>query len=199
MQSLARHIGSIQLPAFTGLQVYMQETTGARLDQDAPEQYRGPIRDMLNAANIPDDLPFFITIDERTLYPNESHRRGGAHVDGNYIYGWGGNGWLNGVAGRILSPEKHAEQYHSPMGGTLFATNYQASVAWLGEIDGLAGQGGSCDHLRDQFEHLPTLDLGPDRIVLMNSTCVHQGFTVSEQVDRQLLRLTLHHSYVYPQ
>lgn len=57
----------------------------------------------------------YLTIDEKIVKKGESHRRGGPHTDGNYLFGWGGggSGWLTGEDGRFLPREKHEEQYCS--------------------------------------------------------------------------------------
>jgi len=202
MQSLVHVMPPVALPAFTGLQLYMHKATGRTLEEHAPAQYVDTIATMLRDANIDQDLAFWITIDERYLVPGEQHRRGGVHIDGNYIFSWGGggsSGWLNGTPGRVLTPEQHRLQYQSTTGGTLLVSNYHASVAWIGEVEGIAGQGGCCAHLREQFEQLPRIDLsGNNHVMLMNSTCIHDSLPVREPVDRQLLRITLHDSYVFP-
>ena len=38
----------------------------------------------------------YLTIDERFIKKGKTHRRGNPHVDGNYIFDWGGGGGFRG-------------------------------------------------------------------------------------------------------
>lgn len=195
IHSQARAIGIVQFPEFMAAQVYMHECCKGKSLIGIPEQYQPMINEMLEKANIPDGHRFFVTIDEREVQANEAHRRGGAHIDGNYLYSWQG-GWLNGVPGRTLTPEQHKLQYQDNLGGgMLIASNYPGCDGWVGEIDGIAGQGGSCEHLRDQFDKLEMFRLSPSTIYMTNSTFIHQSMPLDKPVKRQLLRLTLSPSF----
>lgn len=208
MKSIAKPVSHVQFPEFTGQQTYMNVATGHTVEQIAPPQYTETIRQMLKDAGIPMDTQFYITIDEREVVAGEAHRRGGAHIDGNYLPmfqsgqpawgGWGstskmawGGGWLNGVPGRMLSPEHQRACYESELGGTIIATNYPACKVWAGEFEGTPGLGGSCEHFRDELEDMDQFTMEPNTAYLINSTCIHQSMPVKETVRRQLVRLTL--------
>jgi hypothetical protein len=143
----------------------------------------------------------FVTIDQKTVQPGQSHRRGGPHVDGNFIFDWGngdggGNGWLTGGMGRYLPPEKHLLQYASPTGGLLIASSFQACSAWLGTFNGIPLQGGNCEHLVDQLKTKQKLLLQENVVYLGNSTCVHESLSVHQTVNRTLIRITLPHKEI---
>ena len=205
MKSVARPLSPVEFPEFTGQQTYMNVADGHTVDMVAPPQYAELIRQMLKDAGIPMETKFFITIDESTVEEGKAHRRGGAHIDGNYLpefqesgpswgggtgYSWGG-GWLNGVPGRILTPDHQRACYESMLGGTIIATNYPACKVWDGEFEGTPGQGGSCEHFRDELDQMNQFTMEANTAYLINSTCIHQSMPVQETVKRQLVRLTL--------
>lgn len=195
--SLIRPVGSLALPPFAGTRVYMQShILGERVRiQDNPA-FEDPIEKML--ANVQDDgAKVFITIDQKLVLPGKTHRRPGAHVDGNFIFSWssGGGGWLTGENGRVLSPENHKLQYVNPMGGMLIVSDYQACRAWVGEIDDEPGQGGNCAHMADKLKTLESFLLDPNQVYLGNSTCVHESLPIQEEVQRTLIRITLAPSF----
>lgn len=192
IQSQVRALGNVQFPEFMAAQVYMQECFKGGTLAGVPENYKPLINEMLDKADIPTGHRFFVTIDEREVQANEAQRRGGAHIDGNYLFSWGGGGWLNGVPGRVLTPEQHKLQYQDNIsGGMLIASNYPGCDGWVGQIEGIAGQGGDCEHLRDQFDKLEMFRLAPNTVYMSNSTFIHQSMPLDKPVKRQLLRLTL--------
>lgn len=131
----------------------------------------------------------FVTIDQKAVKQNTTHRRGGKHVDGNFIFDWGGSGWLTGSEGRVLSPEDHKLQYANELGGTLIASSYPLCKAWRGSFDELPLQGGNCANVSES--NLDSFILEPNAIYLMNSTCVHESLPSDVDIDRTLVRITL--------
>jgi hypothetical protein len=193
MHSVANPICNIQFPEYTGRQIYMLEATLNTLRDLALGAYETVVERMFRKSGMPADTKFYITVDEREVQAGEAHRRGGAHIDGNFLFGWGGggNGWLNGVPGRVLTPEQHRLQYQSPLGATLIASNYPGCDVWVGHYKGIPGQGGDCEHLREEMADMTKVRLEPNMIYLMNSGCIHQSVPVDRTVHRQLVRLTL--------
>jgi len=201
MQSVAHALSPVAFPAFTGAQVYMLQATAGTLADVAPEGYRGIIDNMLKEGDVPADMPVWLTIDESNVKAGKKHRRGGAHVDGCYeVCDWGGDGpsgWLNGVPGRMLSPEDQRRSYENPNGGMIIASNFEACRVWLGEVDGVAGLGGDCEHLRDQFDGLDSSMMEANRAYLTNSTCIHESLPLKADYPRQLVRITLSEQYKF--
>jgi hypothetical protein len=75
----------------------------------------------------------YITIDEKKIVKGESHRRGGPHTDGNFLYGWGGSdGWLTGANnGRELAREQQNNS-NCRRNGMLIVSSYAACKGWNG-------------------------------------------------------------------
>lgn len=130
----------------------------------------------------------YVTIDQKEVEKNKTHRRGGPHVDGNYFFSWGSApGWLCGDGGRQLSPEKHKLQYENENGGFLMASSYSACRAWMGKYDGSPEQGGNCSHIKLDEGFL----LKANKIYLGNSTCIHESLPLPQKIKRTLIRITL--------
>lgn len=196
MHSIARPLQAVSFPEFTGAQHYMVRVEDGNIPDEISPEYQALIRQMLGDAGITSPDPFYVTVDEREVAEGESHRRGGIHIDGNYIFGWGGgggNGWLNGVPGRMLTEEQHTQQYRSKLGGTLIASNFPGCDVWAGRFFGTPGQGGSCDHMLRELLGMQHFTMEPNRAYVMNSTCIHKSMPLMQRVKRQLIRLTLGH------
>lgn len=138
----------------------------------------------------------FLTADRKSIKQGQTHRRGGAHIDGNYLgLDWRtpdpGGGWKVGNDGSSLTKEQHQESYCSSTGGMLIISDYQACKGWEGIFDATARTGGSCEHLE--------LDNGfwlqPLTVYQTTSQFIHQSMPVSENITRRLVRITLPADY----
>lgn len=201
-ESLAKPAGNISLPAFQSLRLYMHALiigTGQKLPPSMAEF--DPVVDrMLSVVNLNDGDKIFVTIDQKHVTAGQSHRRPGPHVDGNYIFDWGGgggNGWLTGTAGRVLSPENHKLQYCNPRGGMIIASDHKACRGWIGQFTGQPNQGGDCSHLQDQLDLAQQFWMDPNKIYVGNSTFIHESVAVARDVDRTLVRITLPPTFDY--
>lgn len=192
IQSNIRPVGQLSLPAFAGMQVYMHPIlVGERVTlPEGAEGFEEVVEKMLAMHSIPAGEKIFVTVDQSRVKAGKSHRRPGAHVDGNFIFDWTG-GWLTGVDGRVLSPENHQLQYCNPMGGLLIVSDLMACRAWLGEFAGVPNQGGDCSHLTEDLERNESFLLEPNQVYVGNSTCVHESLPVDQDVERTLVRITL--------
>jgi len=184
---------SINFPKFSGKQLYMHKNLNL---PEGFEEYKDMIKKMLSMINkFSGDI--YITIDEKLVNKNTSHRRGGIHTDGNYIYGWGdGEGWLTGENGRILNKEKHKKQYMSNTGGMLIASTFSACKAYKGKIEGYIAQGGNCQDLTNQLHKCEEINIKENLVYFINSTGLHESLPVPKDIKRSLLRITLPHDFI---
>jgi hypothetical protein len=180
------------LPSFAGDQLYMHpiELDGPLVLPAALEHWIGAIDRLLKWSPIRKGIAF-VTIDQRRIEGGTSHRRPGPHVDGNFIFDWGGGGWLTGENGRVLGPEDHRRQYCSPGGGFLIASDFEGCRAWIGEFDRAPLQGGNCEHIKNQLADAYSFILKPNVAYWGNSTGVHESLPLRESFNRSLLRITL--------
>lgn len=194
INSKIKEVAAINFPKFKQGHLYMHPINLENpILPDEYYQYKDALNKMLSNSPVKKGIAY-VTIDNKLVTKGNSHRRGGPHVDGNFLFGWGtggGNGWLTGHAGRILSKEKHEEQYCSNLGGTLISSSYAACKAWRGEFKEQPKQGGNCEHIK--------LDKGiileSNKVYLMNSTCIHESLPVKENVERSLIRITLPNTF----
>ncbi len=187
-------VGKVSFPEFRGAQAYMHpiDLAAPTLPSDCAD-FAPVVALMIRDSGITPSGAAFVTIDQRHIRAGQSHRRPGPHVDGNFIFDWGGGGggWLTGVAGRVLSPENHRLQYCNPMGGMLIASDAVGCRVWRGEFSGQPKQGGDCSHLGEQLDSAQSWLMEAGAVYLGNSTCVHESLPFAHDVRRTLVRITL--------
>lgn len=200
LQSKSKMIKEISLPEFRGDKIYMYS-----FDIENPILPSGYERWYSTISEIISHSPkktgkAYLTIDEKIVNKGETHRRGGPHTDGNYLFSWGnidpnpgqpqpGSGWLTGEDGRFLPREQHEQQYCSEKGGMLIVSSYESCKGWNGKYDGQPNQGGDCSHLN--LSEMETFILKTNTLYWGNSTFIHESLPVKEDVKRQLVRITL--------
>lgn len=191
LKSKSKKIKEISLPEFKGDRIYMHE-----FDIENPilptgcERWIEVVKEMVSHSPKKTGKAY-ITIDEKIVKKGETHRRGGPHTDGNYLYGWGGggSGWLTGEDGRVLPQDKHEKQYCSNTGGMLIVSSYEACKGWNGDYNGQPNQGGDCSHL--DLSKMENFILSKNTLYWGNSTFIHESLPLNEDVKRQLVRITL--------
>ena len=190
LKSKSKMIKKMSLPEWKGDRVYMHEFDMANPTMPKGyERWESVIKDIVSESPKKTGKAY-ITIDEKIVRKGESHRRGGPHTDGNYIFGWGGGGgWLTGEDGRFLPREKHVEQYCQEGGGLFLISSYKSCKGWNGEFEGEPNQGGDCTHL--DLSKMDCYEMESNTLYWGNSTFIHESLPVQEDVKRQLVRITL--------
>lgn len=191
LQSKSIKIKEISLPEYKGDRLYMHE-----FDMENPilpvgyERWKETIEDIISHSKTKKGKAY-LTIDEKIVKKGETHRRGGPHTDGNYLFGWGGggSGWLTGEDGRFLPQEKHEQQYCSDKGGMFIISSYEACKGWNGTFEGQPGQGGDCSKI--DLSKMSSFILSKNTLYWGNSTFIHESLPLDKDVKRQLVRITL--------
>lgn len=117
----------------------------------------------------------YLTLDEKVVSAQETHRRAGKHVDGVFqggFGGWGGGGW--GSAGN----------------GMLTVSSHPGCRAWSQTFIGKPGYEGECEHLSDQCEGAGTL-FESGTVYWVDGLCVHESIPMQQATARQFVRLSL--------
>jgi hypothetical protein len=190
IKSKSKMIKPISLPEWKGDRVYMYEFEMS--NPVLPKKYKRwePLINEIIESAPKKTGKAYLTIDEKIVKKGESHRRGGPHTDGNYLFGWGGgSGWLTGEDGRFLPREKHEQQYCSDKGGMLIVSSYEACDGWNGDFHGQPNQGGDCSHL--DLSNMEKFRLKKNTLYWGNSTFIHESLPLDKDVKRQLVRITL--------
>jgi hypothetical protein len=195
-QSKCLLLNSITMPAFQGTQVYMLPfVINSNIDKNdsIPARYKAILKEMLKPFQYCNDIGF-LTIDERQVSKGKTHRRGGAHIDGNYIHDdWGNGGWLTSNNFNQKNLDIHNKLYNNPKGGMIIASNYSACRGWTGNFHGEIKQGGDVSHLKGGLVNNSSFILKPNQIYYGNSQFVHESLPLTADVNRQLIRVTLPH------
>lgn len=178
------HFGKITMKAFNPSTL-----------EGVPRKFRDAVVKMI--AMLP-NLPqvAYLTVDGRFLTPLKTHRRPGAHIDGNYlpeICSWGnggGNGWKVSEAG-ALSIVDHNRSYNNDNGGMLIAASKVGCRGWNGQFEGRPGVGGDCSHI-DLTEGFL---LKPNTVYYGNSRFIHESIPTNKYQYRTMIRITLPEDY----
>lgn len=199
LNSICLPLGQLIIPTYIG-EIKMLPFTLKDLS-NVPDIFKPIVEKMISS--IPKlKGEAYLTVDGKLVEAGKSHRRGGPHIDGNYLAyattGWGGKpqptDWkTGGVDGRVMTSEEHALSYRLRTGGMLIASNEIGCKAWVGEFEGEATAGGDCSHL-DLSKARPFY-LTPNNVYYGNSHFIHESAPVDRDVLRTIVRITLPINY----
>lgn len=177
IESRFQHMGSVELPEFTGTRVMMMPFV---LGQDSlPESlahWHLTIRRLCFFKPQYLDKVGYLTIEEKVVPASRTHRRAGLHVDGVYRNGpgaWGGGGW-----GSVET-------------GMLTVSNQVGCRAWNQLFTGWAGDEGDCEHLREQALPERARTFQPGEAFWLGGLCVHESLPQAQDTPRQFVRVSL--------
>lgn len=191
--SKSKKIKEISLPEYNGDRVYMHPFEISNpVMPSGYERWSNIVNEMISHSPKKEGTAY-LTIDEKELNQGETHRRGGPHTDGNFLYDWGGGGggggWLTGGDGRYLPKDKHLEQYCANKGGMLIVSSYVSCKGWNGSFIGNPDQGGNCESI--DLSNLESFLLEKNTLYWGNITFIHESLPVEKSIKRQLIRITL--------
>jgi len=186
--SISQKLYSVQIPDYTGeikMMPFSLETLA-----EIPQQFNSMVAKMIEFLPIKQGIAY-LTVDGKIVEKGKSHRRGGVHIDGNYIqetHSWGGGGgWKVGEGGRILSSEHHKLSYENETGGMLIASTYPACKGWNGIFEGNPYVGGDCSRIKVGEGFM----LEPNTAYYGNSQFLHESLPIEETTHRVVARITL--------
>lgn len=201
INSMCRNMGTIALP-FEEVEKSMIPFELKDLS-GLPEKYVNTVKEMLKDIKDRAGLAF-LTVHGKVLKKGDTHRRPGAHIDGNYVnhvpgedfisFGTGGgNGWKVGDDGITLTEEEHNTSYNNDKGGIILATSEESSECWIGEFEGVPDLGGDCTHI-DLGKSEP---MKANTIYYGNNRFIHNSLPASKDMKRIMYRITLPQSHTY--
>lgn len=200
MKSLLKEIGPVQFPENTGERVYMLPFTKREGLPFHLSRWQLTIDAMLQGIDV--EGPIYLMIDQGTVQMGKTHRRGGAHIDGNWNptvnshSGGGGGGGSHGPP-----PGKHRP------GGTgsgngggwncanfnpealILASDVTASCAYVGEVEGEPAEGGDCCHI--DLSNTLRVPLVAGKAYAGNVTMIHESLPLLRDCGRTLVRLNV--------
>ena len=191
INSISHQLHEIQIPNFTG-KVSMLPFNLDTLNE-IPLEFNSMVTNMIKFLPMKKGIAY-LTVDGKLVKEGLTHRRGGMHIDGNYIHdisSWGGGGWKVGEGGRILSSEHHKLSYESQTGGMLIASTYPACKGWNGEFEGNPYVGGDCSRIKVGEGFM----LKPHTLYYGNSQFLHESLPIDKTTHRVVARITLPMNY----
>lgn len=186
MKSQLKEIGPVTFPEHTGEKVYMLPFKQSEGLPQRLARWQPTVDAML--AGIQTDKPIYLMIDQGEVKAGQTHRRGGAHIDGNWIEANGKHG---------TRPPSHTKFASWDTGGwgtenlkpeaLLLASNVEACCAYVGEVAGAPNEGGDCSHLDLATAERVSLKAG--RAYIGNVTMIHESLPVKTDCKRTVVRL----------
>jgi len=190
--SISEELYSVSIPEHTG-EIKMLPFNLDNL-KDVPGKFREVVEKMISCLSLKSGTAF-LTVDGKVVEQGKTQRRGGVHIDGNYIpemNSWGDGGWKVGEGGRVISSQEHKLSYESETGGMLIASNYPACKGWNGIYDGNPYVGGDCSQITGLNEGFI---LKPNVVYYGNSQFLHESLPIDKTIHRTLMRITLPMDY----
>lgn len=191
--SISKQFFEVQIPKHEG-ELKMIPFNLSNLS-GVPEKFKALVDKMISFLPVKEGTAY-LTVDGKTIEPGKTHRRGGPHIDGNYLKegDWsngGGNGWKVGGDGRTLTAEEHRKSYESNTGGMIICSDYPACKGWNGSFKSVPKTGGDCSHitLNEGFK------LKANTVYYGNSQWIHESLPVNKRIHRTLVRITLPTTY----
>lgn len=194
--SISKELYKVRIPDYTGeikMLPFNLETLA-----EIPEMFKALVIKMIEALPSKKGIAY-LTMDGKLVEEGKTQRRGGVHIDGNFIQdvsewggGHGGNGWKVGEGGRILSSEHHKLSYENKTGGMLIASTYPACKGWNGMFEGTPYVGGDCTRIKGLDEGFV---LKPNTVYYGNSQFLHESLPIAKTTHRIVARITLPMDY----
>ena len=145
--------------------------------------WKDTISDMLATFILIGNRPLFVMVDQAFVKAGQTHRRAGAHIDGNWVVDPINSGAHRGTWN--CGPE-----YELRPEAILLANSVDSSAcAYLGYVCGSPGEGGDCQHL--SLNTLEKLYLKPNTCYEGNVECIHECLPVVEDCYRQMIRIVI--------
>lgn len=195
MKSIYKNLGGvIKMPSFSNRKLYMHKTSmdGVIL----PKQFKDflePVSTMLGKL-VKHDNVCYITIDEKVV-KNNTHRRGGIHVDYNWYEDIKGHSKHRPYAGSWDNPFPQWKPVITEKGGMLLCSNYEGCQVYKGDFDGVIKEGGDCSLI--DISNLETETMPKEEVYYLNSTGIHESLKIDEKVERTLIRINFHPEYQF--
>lgn len=192
MQSIIKQGCNVVFPEFTGERIYMVPFTKAK---GLPVEYsRWSALAAAMVEDIETDGVIYFMADQGFVKAGNTHRRGGAHIDGNY-------GHYNGVVGfKGDSPPgfKMDLAYRMPMdtkGGIVLAADHVGCKAYEGDFSDSPAFGGDCSHI--DLSGTKQSVMQPNKVYIGNISMVHETTPAQEDQNRTVVRLILPDDYEF--
>lgn len=140
----------------------------------------------------------YITIDHKCIKSGNSHRRGGAHFDGNWIESSNKHNihklnCLNNSGKWTTDNNTWKYDLKNDTGGMLLSSNYAACQVWNGYFNGNVKSGGDCSEI--DLSNMKTEVIPENTVYFLNQLGIHESLPINQSVNRALIRINFHADY----
>lgn len=174
MNSNMRAIGTIPFPEMRGERIYMREVFKHQPLPDDIARWQ-PTFDALTA-DLEFDGPAYLMVDQAFVFAGDIHRRPGVHTDGNWI-----------ASARRHGGHRHTHGYSTET--LILASDVQGCRAYLGDFDGVPGEGGDCSHI--DLSGLKIVDMEARIGYVGQVSLLHESRPLPLSTFRNLVRLNI--------
>lgn len=192
--------GRIPFPPFTGERIYMLQFSRKLGLPERYARWQPTVDAMLSELDHSNPNGcIYLMVDQAIVKAGETHRRGGPHIDGNWLPTAGSHGTGTGRHG--VTNGRHGTGRHGTNNGNdwavknlapeaiVLASDVTGSCAYVGEIDGDPAVGGDCSHL--ELSKLKRRVLRGGTAYIGNVTMIHESIPVKRNCKRTLVRLNI--------
>ncbi len=190
MKSLLKEIGPVSFPENTGERVYMRPFTIKSGLPSHLQRWQKTVDAMLRGVET--DGPIYLMIDQGLVRGGFTHRRKGAHIDGNWIpslNGHGGHGKHRPISGSWSDDNGGWKESELAPEGIILASDVYASCAYIGDVKGEIKSGGDCSDMDLSLTNRVPLLAG--KAYAGNVFMVHESLPVEFDCLRTLVRLNV--------
>lgn len=177
--------GNVTFPAFTGERIYMREfTRESGLPADL-ERWQSTVDAMLEGVSAPG--PIFLLVDQAEVRASNTHRRGGVHIDGDWIAEISAHGHRTSPAPRGVESDL-----------LILASDVMGCAAYEGDFSGVPNEGGDFSHL--DLSHMTRVEMEPGRVWAGSAmSMLHESVPLPRDCLRTVVRLNVKQGYRGPQ
>ena len=189
MQSIIQERSPVTFPRFSGERVYMRpflQSEGLPFDLS---RWQPTVDAMLYG--IATDGPIYLMIDQGMVRAGVTHRRPGVHIDGYWNPETGNHDDRQPAHfhGGYMSQRHITELSKTRHEAILLASDISACRGFIGEYDGIIGEGGDCSTF--DLSSLEIVNFKSDRCYAGNVTALHESLPVPHDCLRTLVRLNV--------
>lgn len=184
-------LGYVPFPSFVGERVYMVAFNQRDGLPTTLARWRPTVAAMLRGVTAPGLI--YIMIDESIVEPGKPQRRGGPHIDGNWIAAKGKHGGHTTTGSHRAASGGWDTSGHGTKGlrpeAIILASSAYGCDGFFGTTFGEIGEGGDCS--RVDLTRLERRKLTPRIAYAGNVTFIHESVPVEGANRRQLVRLNV--------
>lgn len=183
----------VPFPAFTGERIYMEPFFQQQGLPDRYKRWQATVTKMLDGIETTKSI--YLMVDQSPVKAGSLHRRGGLHIDGNWI----ANDWQIPPSHKTLSfhghriegigtHKGHRQGFYTP-DTLILASDVKGCRGFIGKTGQVPGEGGDCSHF--DMTGLSECVYDAHHAYVGNSLTIHESLPLDVDANRTVVRLNL--------